>query len=348
MRIAVDVMGGDHGCGVVIEGAKRALQAERRITALYLVGNRAEIHAALPQRGFRDHRVRVVHASEVLTMEDKPATALRKKKDCSIARAVELVHDGKADAVISLGNTGGIFAAATFKLGRIPGVDRGGIATVIPAPDHAFVLLDAGANIECKPMHLAHYAIMGSIYAREVLSYANPRVGILSIGTEEGKGNELTLEAFKLCKQLDLNFIGNVEGHDLFLDHVDVVVCDGFVGNVVLKTCEGLAMALFSMLRRELTANPRRQLGALLAQNAFRNIKRRVDPEGYGGAPLLGFNGVVMKAHGSDRERAIANAIHVTTETIQHHVNQVIAEEIARANERLRAAETLVPTPAPA
>ena len=348
MRIAVDVMGGDHGCGVVIEGAKRALQAERRITALYLVGNRAEIHAALPQRGFRDHRVRVVHASEVLTMEDKPATALRKKKDCSIARAVELVHDGKADAVISLGNAGGIFAAATFKLGRIPGVDRGGIATVIPAPDHAFVLLDAGANIECKPMHLAHYAIMGSIYAREVLSYANPRVGILSIGTEEGKGNELTLEAFKLCKQLDLNFIGNVEGHDLFLDHVDVVVCDGFVGNVVRKTCEGLAMALFAMLRRELTANPRRQLGALLAQNAFRNIKRRVDPEGYGGAPLLGFNGVVMKAHGSARERAIANAIHVTTETIQHHVNQVIAEEIARANERLRAAETLVPTPAPA
>jgi glycerol-3-phosphate acyltransferase PlsX len=197
-------------------------------------------------------------------------------------------------------------------------------------------------------MHLAHYAIMGSIYAREVLSYANPRVGILSIGTEEGKGNELTLEAFKLCKQLDLNFIGNVEGHDLFLDHVDVVVCDGFVGNVVLKTCEGLAMALFAMLRRELTANPRRQLGALLAQNAFRNIKRRVDPEGYGGAPLLGFNGVVMKAHGSARERAIANAIHVTTETIQHHVSQVIAEEIARANERLRAAETLVPTPAPA
>ena len=195
-----------------------------------------EIHAALPQGGFRDHRVRVVHASEVLTMADKPAAALRKKKDCSIVRAVELVHEGKADAVISLGNTGGIFAAATFKLGRIPGVDRGGIAAVIPTPDHAFVLLDAGANIECKPIHLAHYAIMGSIYSREMLGYKNPRVGILSIGTEEGKGNELTLEAFKLCKQLDLNFIGNVEGHDLFRNHVDVVVCDGFVGNIVLKT----------------------------------------------------------------------------------------------------------------
>ena len=278
MRIAVDVMGGDHGCGVVIEGAKRALQADQRITALYLVGDKAEIHAALPQRGFRDHRVRVVHASEVLTMDDKPAAAVRKKKDCSIVRAVELVHEGKADAVVSLGNTGGIFAAATFKLGRIPGVDRGGIATVIPTPENEFVLLDAGANIECKPLHLAHYAVMGSIYSREILGCKNPRVGILSIGTEDTKGNELTLEAFKLCKQLDLNFIGNVEGHDLFQNHVDVVVCDGFVGNIVLKTCESLALAMFSMLKRELTANPRRQLGALLAQNAFRAIRRRMDP----------------------------------------------------------------------
>ena len=189
---------------------------------------------------------------------------------------------------------------------------------------------------------------MGSIYAREVLHYENPRVGILSVGTEESKGNELTLGAFKLCKQLDLNFIGNVEGHDLFQGRVDVVVCDGFVGNVVLKTIESLATALFSMLREELGASARRQLGALLAHNAFRTIKRRMDPEGAGGAPLLGFNGVVMKAHGSARERAIANAIGVATETIHHHVNQVIAEEIAKANERLLAAEPLVPTPAPA
>jgi glycerol-3-phosphate acyltransferase PlsX len=254
------------------------------------------------------------------------------------------VHDGKVDAVISLGNTGGIFAAATFKLGRIPGVDRGCIATVIPTPDHEFVLLDAGANIECKPLHLAHYAVMGSIYSREILGYKNPRVGILSIGTEETKGNELTLGALKLCRLLDLNFIGNVEGHDLFRNHVDVVVCDGFVGNIVLKTCESLALAMFSMLKRELTANPRRQLGALLAQNAFRTIKRRMDPEGFGGAPLLGFNGTVMKAHGSARERAIANAIHVTTENIQHRVNQIIAQEIARANERLAADETVAAT----
>ena len=348
MRIAVDVMGGDHGCGVVIEGARRALAADDRIKTLYLVGNQTAIHAALPSRGFRDHRMRVVHASEVLTMEDKPATAVRKKKDCSITRAVQLVHEGKADAVVSPGNTGGIFAAATFKLGRLAGVDRGGIAAVIPTPDNEFVLLDSGANIESKPMHLAHYAIMGSIYSREILGYKNPRVGVLSIGTEENKGNDLTLEAFKLCKKLDINFIGNVEGHDLFKSRVEVVVCDGFVGNIVLKTCESLAVGIFTMLKRELKANLGRKLGALLAQNAFRTIKKRMDPEAYGGAPLLGFNGAVMKAHGSARERAIASAIRVTAETLQHRINQIIAEQIARANERLVAAETPVSAPVPA
>ena len=339
MRIAVDVMGGDHGCGVVIEGAMRALRAGKQITALFLVGDRSDIHAALPHRGFRDHRVRVVHASEVLTMEDKPATAVRRKKDCSIVRAVELVREGRADAVVSLGNTGGIFAAATFKLGRISGVDRGGIATILPRAEGEFVLLDSGANIECKPLHLAHYAIMGSIYSRAILHRPNPRVGILSVGTEDSKGNELTLQAFQMCKQLDLNFIGNVEGHDLFRDRVDVVVCDGFVGNIVLKTCESLALAMFTLLKDELTANPRRKLGALLAQNAFRALRRRMDPEGSGGAPLLGFNGAVMKAHGSARERSVANAIRVATENIHLQVNQTIAREIARANEQLAALE---------
>lgn len=340
MRIAVDVMGGDHGCGVVIEGAIRAVQTDKRISTLFLVGNRTEIQSALPPGGFRDHRVRVVHASEVLAMEDKPAAAVRKKKDCSIVRAVELLHEGLADAVVSVGNTGGIFAAATFKLGRIPGVDRGGIATIIPTPDQHFVLLDSGANIECKPIHLAHYAVMGSIYSREVLGCARPRVGILSIGTEDSKGNELTLEAFRLCKKLDLNFIGNVEGHDLFRNRVDVVVCDGFVGNIVLKSIESLALAMFSLLKRELTASARRQLGALLARNAFRAIRRRMDPEVYGGAPLLGFNGAVLKAHASARERAITSAVRATCENLQHHVKNLIAEEIGRANERLDGLQT--------
>ena len=332
-------MGGDHGCGVVIEGVRRALEENRKITALYLVGDQARIHAALPTRGFRDHRVRVVHTSEVVEMEDKPASALRKKRDSSIARAAELVHEGKADALVSLGNTGGIFAAATFKVGRIPGVDRGCIATVIPRQGNEFVLLDAGANIECKPVHLAQFAVMGSIYSREVLRRRNPRVGVLSIGREDSKGNELTLEAFKLCQRLDLNFIGNVEAHDLFKDHVDVVVCDGFVGNIVLKTSESLAVAMFSMLKRELMNSAQRQIGAFLAKGAFHAIRKRMDPEVYGGAPLLGFNGVVFKAHASARERAVASALNVTAEALQHHVNEIIAREIARANQTLDGGE---------
>jgi len=345
MRIAVDVMGGDHGCAVVIEGAKRALESGSNITALHLVGRESEIHAALAHAGLRDRRVHVVHASDFLTMDDKPARALRKKRDSSIARAIGLIHDGKADAAVSLGNTGGIFAAATIKLGRISGVDRGGIATVIPTPDHRFVLLDSGANIECKPIHLAHYAVMGSIYAREVLGYKSPRVGILSIGTEDTKGNELTLGAFGLCQQIDIDFIGNIEGHDLFKGGVDVVVCDGFVGNIVLKTCESLAGAIFSMLRSELNKNPKRQLGALLVHNAFRGIKRRLDPELHAGAPLLGFNGAVIKTHGSARERAVMNAIRIAAETVEHHVNKIISREIAHANDRLAAHVSIAPTP---
>ncbi len=337
MRIAVDVMGGDHGCGVIIAGVKSALEESKDLTTIYLVGNKADIHAALPPRGFRDHRVRIVHASEVVEMEDKPAIALRKKKDSSIARAAELVRDGEADALISLGNTGGIFAAGTFKVGRIAGVDRGCIATVIPRQTNEFVLLDAGANIECKPLHLAQFAVMGSVYSREVLKRKNPRVGILSIGTEDNKGNELTLETFQLCKKLDLNFIGNVEGHDLFKDRVDVVVCDGFVGNIVLKSVESLAVAMFSMLKRELMHTTQRKLGAYLAKGAFHSIRRRMDPEVYGGAPLLGFNGLVFKAHASARERAVTSAIRVTANAVKTQINQIIAREIAAANTILQA-----------
>jgi len=340
-------MGGDHGCGLVIAAAKRALETNKQIEALYLVGNKADIHAALPPGGFRDHRVKVIHTTEVVTMDDKPVNALRKKKDSSIVRAAELVSEGKADALISLGNTGGLFAAATFKVGRLQGVDRGCIATMVPRQDNEFVLVDAGANIECKPMHLAQFAVMGSVYSKEVLGRKKPRVGVLSIGTEDSKGNELTLAAFKLCKQLDnINFIGNVEGHDLFKDHVDVVVCDGFVGNIVLKAAESLAVAMFSMLKRELMSNPKRQIGAYLAQSAFQAIRKRMDPEVYGGAPLLGFKGTVMKAHGSARERAVVSAFRVTAETVSHQVNKIIEREIARANEILDAAGAAVAAPA--
>ena len=337
MRIAVDVMGGDHGCGVIIAGVKGALEENKDLSTIYLVGNKADIHAALPPRGFRDHRVRIIHTTEVVEMSDKPVVALRKKKDSSIARAAELVRDGEADALISLGNTGGIFAAGTFKVGRIPGVDRGCIATVIPRQNNEFVLLDAGANVECKPLHLAQFAVMGNVYSREVLQRKNPRVGLLSIGTEDTKGNDLTLATFKLCQKLDLNFIGNVEGHDLFKDHVDVVVCDGFVGNIVLKTVESLAVAMFSMLKRELMHSAQRKLGAYLAKGAFHSIRRRMDPEVYGGAPLLGFNGLVFKAHASARERAVTSAIRVTANAVKTQINQTIARDIAAANKILDA-----------
>src|SRR3954447_2385116 len=189
MRIVVDVMGGDHGCVAVIEGVRRALEADQKLTALFLVGKQEEIQAALQTTGLRDERIQVVHATEVMTMEDKPTTALRKKKDSSMARAIELVGDGRADAVISLGNTGGILALSTLRLRPLPGVDRAGIATVIPAPDNEFVLLDSGANIDCKPLHLLQYAVMGSVYSRAILGCKRPRVGLLNVGTEEGKGN---------------------------------------------------------------------------------------------------------------------------------------------------------------
>ena len=348
MRIAVDVMGGDHGCGIIIDGVKRALQADFGVTEAFLVGDQEAIQSHLERIHFHDARLRIVNASEVLTMSEKPVEGLRKKKDCSVLRAVDLVKDGKAEALISPGNTGGLVAAATIRLRKLEGVDRAGIAAVIPGPDNEFVLLDSGANVECRPMHLVHYAVMGSVYSREVLGYKRPRVGLLSNGTEDNKGNELTREAFRLCRQIDIEFIGNVEGHDLFHNRVDVVICDGFMGNVVLKTIESFAKGLIGWLQKELSRNPKRILGALLAKNAFRTIKRRMDPDAYGGAPLLGLNGNVMKAHGSAGDRAIMNAIRLSTQAVQNRINQIICQEIHGANERLAAsrASMAVPTAA--
>jgi glycerol-3-phosphate acyltransferase PlsX len=348
MRIVVDVMGGDHGIEVVIDGAKQALQAYPHISELHLVGQQAEIDAGLKRVHCADARLRIHHASEVITMEDKPLDAVRRKKDCSMVRAMELVRDGKAEAVISRGNTGALVASATFKLRRLDSVDRPAIATVIPSGQGEFVLIDAGANHECKPVHLVQFAIMGSVYSRDVLGRPKPRVGILSNGSEETKGTDLTREAAKLCRQTDLNFIGYVEGHDLFADHVDVVVTDGFVGNIILKSIESMGKAIIDLLRRELTATPVRKVGAVLAQGALKSIKRRMDPEAYGGAPLLGLNGTVIKAHGSAREKAIMNAIRVAGETIQHKINDTIAREVAQANERLGLNKTAVQSPAPA
>jgi len=345
MRIALDVMGGDHGCDVALAGAKLALEADPNISLLLLVGQQELIQPALKRTGLSDARVQVLHASEVLTMEDKPLDAIRRKKDSSMVRAIDMVREDKADAVVSPGNTGAL-VAGSMKLRRLEGVERPAIAARMPSRTGDFVLLDAGANASCEPLHLAQFAVMGSIYAREILGQARPRVGVLSNGSEESKGNELTREAARLCSQLDLNFLGYVEGFDLFDDAVDVVVADGFVGNIVLKTAESLGYAMKDILKAGLMANPIRKLGAWIARGGLLELKHRMDPEVYGGAVLLGLNGNVIKAHGSSRERAIMNALRVAAEEIRHDVNAKIAAEIARANALLAAHVPANPLPA--
>jgi phosphate acyltransferase len=336
MRIALDVMGGDHGCGVAVKGVKLALEADPRITSVLLVGQEDQIRPKFAEVGLTDSRAIIVHASEVLTMDDHPVEGIRKKKDSSLVRAIELVREGKADAVISPGNTGALIAGS-MKLRRLDGVERPALAARMPSRTGDFVLLDAGANPVCEPEHLAQFAVMGDVYAREILGLAKPRVGVLSNGSEASKGNDLTRAASAMCAKLDMNYIGYVEGFDLFDDAVDVVVADGFVGNIVLKTAESLGYAMGHLLKRELMASPLRILGAKLAQGGLRKLKQRMDPEVYGGAVLLGLNGNVIKAHGSSRERAIMNAIRVAVEEVQHGLNDIIIKQIALAKPRLSA-----------
>ena len=340
MRIVIDVMGGDRGPAAMIEGAVNALLApgNERIQKLFLAGQEPAIRAVLDQMSSVDPRLAILHASEVLTMEDKPTDALRKKKDCSMLRAIEHVRDGAAQAVISPGNTGGLVATSTIRLRPLEGVERPAIATVMPTTDSEFVLLDAGANPEVKPLHLLQFAIMGSCYAKDMLGKQNPRVGILSNGTEEMKGNDVTREALKLCRKADLNFLGYVEGHDLFADRVDVVVADGFVGNIVLKTIESMGQSIQTILRREFKKNPLRILGASIAYGGFRDIKKRMNPDSYGGAPLLGVNGTVIKVHGSAKASSVTNAIQQTALALNHHLNDHIQQAIARAQECIPAA----------
>lgn len=340
MRIVVDVMGGDQGPSAVIEGAIGALVAadHDQIHKLYLAGQKEAIEPVLSRLGVGDRRIEILHATEVLTMEDKPTDALRKKKDCSMAKAIELVREGGAEAVISPGNTGGLVATSTIRLRLLEGIERAAIATIMPTTNAEFVLLDAGANPEVKPQHLLQFAIMGAAYARDMLGRPNPRVGILSNGTEEMKGNDVTREALRLCRLTDLNFLGYVEGHDLFADHVDVVVTDGFVGNIVLKSIESMGKCIQTILRREFKKNPLRILGSLIAYGGFRDIKKRMNPDSYGGAPLLGLNGTVIKVHGSAKAGMVTNAIHQTANAVNKHLNDHIRLSVAKANEAVAAA----------
>ncbi|HMJ05398.1 MAG TPA: phosphate acyltransferase PlsX [Chthoniobacterales bacterium] len=333
MKIALDAMGGDFGPPNLVAGAVMALRAYPRIAKLFLVGDTPQVEAELKKHDCSDSRVEIIHSTQVVGMSDKPVESVRRKKDSSISRAVDLIKKGDADAVVSAGHTGAAVAATTIKLRTLPGVERPGIASIIPTESNLFVLIDAGANVDPRPMHLLQYGIMGSVYSRHVLGYANPTIGLMSIGEEDVKGSDFTKEVFKSLKQSSLNFRGNIEGHDLFAHPVEVVVCDGFVGNVILKTCESVGDAIFKWLKHELTKNPIRMTGAYLAQNAFKAIKKKVNYEEYGGSPLLGVNGICIIAHGSSTPLAIKNALRVAAESIEHEVNPHIVEEIRRYNE---------------
>ncbi len=336
MKIALDAMGGDYAPERPVEGAVLALKEYGYLSQLFLVGNEGLIREELKRHGnFRDPRLEIVHAGEVITMEDKPASAVRRKKDSSINRALELVKKGDAEAFVSAGNTGAVFAASQLKLRNLAGVKRPGIAAPLPTETNVFVIMDAGANPDAEPEHLVQYAVMGSVYSRHVLRYANPEIGLLSIGTEDEKGSDLSREAFGLLRASGMNFRGNIEGHDLFESPVEVVVCDGFVGNVVLKTVEALAHAIFSWIRHEVNATSLNKLGGAILKPAFKKIRRKTDPEDFGGSPLLGVDGIVIIAHGGSTAVAIKNAIRVGAESIQHQVNPHIVEELARLHERM-------------
>jgi len=328
--VALDAMGGDAGPAVNVEGAVAA--ARELGLGVILVGVQEEIRRHLDRHDLRGLPIKVRHASEVVEMGESPSTALRKKKDSSIRVAVDLVRSGDADAVVSAGNTGAVMAITLVVLGPLAGVERPAIAAALPTLAGHAILLDVGANVDCKPRHLVQFAIMGNVYARQVLGKARPRVGLLSIGEEETKGNELTKEAFRaLEEEPGIEFIGNVEGVDVFKGYADVVVCDGFTGNVALKIGESVAETIMALVREEVTADLRSRAGALLLKPAFRRLQRRLDYSEVGGAPLLGVNGITIISHGRSSAKAIRNALRVAGDCVKSRVLDNIRDGIAES-----------------
>jgi len=329
MKIAVDAMGGDNAPQAVVAGAVQA--AKEFGTDIILVGIEELIQAELKKHHqAKTLPIEVRNATQVVDMLDSPATVFRRKKDSSIRVANELVKNGDAVAVISAGHTGAAMATSLFILGPLEGVERPAIATFMPTMKETCIVLDVGANVDCKPNHLLQFAIMGEVYAKYLLKNPNPRVGLLSIGEEETKGNELTKEAFKLLTETSLNFIGNVEGRDVMSGKADVVVCDGFIGNVVLKLSEAVAETIGLMIRENIGDNLIRKLGYFMMRPAFRSLKRRIDYAEYGGAPLVGINGISIISHGRSSDRAIKNAVRVATELAKSEVNKHIQEDIEK------------------
>jgi phosphate acyltransferase len=328
--IALDAMGSDRAPKPEIEGAMHA--ARHYGIHVVLVGREPLIRAELGRvPAAASLPIQVIHASEVIAMEDKAVQAVRAKRDSSLRVGLRLVREGKAAGFVTAGNTGAAMATAKMVLGGLPAVDRPALAAVIPtAIGTVAILLDVGANVDCKPHNLEQFAVMGEIYFRSMFGTRRPRVGLLSIGQEEGKGNDLTREAFPLLKQLPLNFIGNVEGRDLYNGKVDVIVADGFVGNVALKTSEGVANLVRATLKESLKATITRQVGYLLSRSAFADFKKRLDHTEYGGAPLLGVKGVCFITHGSSNANAIKHAIRVAAEFAELRINDKIEKELAQ------------------
>jgi len=327
-RVALDAMGGDRGPVVNIEGAVAA--ARELGLSVLLVGNEEELSRSLRRHSTNGLGITICHAPETVGMNESPSAALRKKKHSSIRVGLELVKRGEADAFISAGNTGAVMATAMVTLGSLPGVERPAIALIVPTLRGQSILLDAGANADCKPRHLLQFAIMGDIYARQVMGKKSPTVGLLSIGEEESKGNELTREAFKeLEEERSLNFTGNVEGREVFSGAADVIVCDGFTGNIALKISESAAEFFTVLLKEELEKGLVGKLGALLTRGAFRRFKKRVDYTEYGGAPLLGVGGMCIISHGRSTAKAIKNAIRVAAECVENGVIEHIRKGIA-------------------
>lgn len=347
-RIAVDAMGGDMGPAEVVEAVKLALSEFSQLNPVTLVGDEAVLKPLLTRLGLDGHpSLRLFHASEVITMDDKPLLALKRKKDASMFRAIELVKSGEASAVVSCGNTGALMGSGTIKLRTLEGIDRPALAAIIPRENGHFILIDAGANPEAEAEHLVHNALLGTHYARVVLGMDKPRVGLLTIGTEEGKGNALISATHDHLKNLGdlINYVGPTEGFQVFTDHCDVAVCDGFVGNLLLKSWESLAHFFSDTLKSELKANPLRMSGALLSRGAFKALKKRMNPDVYGGAPLLGLRGNVLKAHGSSNRHAIKNAILAASKIVNADMLHRIQDDAARANAII---QPPAPSPAPA
>lgn len=328
-------MGGDLGPAEVVAAVKIALSEDPELAPIVLVGQQELLTPLVADAGLAgSSRLSIAHASEVITMDDKPLKALKTKKDASMVRAIELVKTGEAKVAVSSGNTGALMAGGTLRLRTMNGVDRPALAAVIPREGGHFVLIDAGANPEARPEHLMHNAILGADYARVILGLDNPRVGLLTIGTEEGKGNALVAETNELLKRINgvVNYVGPIEGFQVFRNHVDVVVCDGFVGNTLLKTWESLAKFITGMLKDELKQSPVRMAGAVLAKGAFSALKDRMNPDRYGGAPLLGVRGNILKAHGSSNRHAWASAIRAAGKIIRQDLYHRIEDDVAKAN----------------